>query len=57
MPAQIEVSSGRSLARQNSDDPQVEQNPYATVGSGSYHVSVLSAVKWRVLLGALVAAM
>jgi hypothetical protein len=33
------------VARQNNDEPHVEQNAYATLGSGEYHVRVVSAVK------------
>jgi hypothetical protein len=39
------MCSGRAVVRQNNDEPHVEQNPYATVGSGEYHFKVASLVK------------
>ena len=42
VPAQIDKWSGRAAARQNKDEPHLEQKAYATLGSGEYHVRVLS---------------
>jgi hypothetical protein len=51
------MCSGRALARQNNDEPHVEQNPYSTAGSGECHFRVVSLVKWTALTGDAVPAM